>query len=981
MRVPGMNWPPPLRVWLPLALLFSSLLVGATAMVAAVHLEALQTALLVAALVLVLNTLLWLGLWRQVQQPLRQLVAELRGGERVDGPLPGLDRGGEVAELARLLAQTTAAYVVHQQCLSASFARSAQFGSLLSADGKLLDANDHALEVAGVAREAVIGRDFWDTPWWADDADAQAQLRLDIASAAAGEQIQRIVSYPAVGGGRRRARFSLRPLQDRSGQVKWLLAEGQDITQMLEAEERSQRLSAFYAMLSRSNTLIARAETEELLLDGICQAVVELEEIGGAWVGCLDAAGQLRPLAAAGIDSEHLEPLSQSLGAALSDGTGSLGGALQRCEHQVSNGFAEEPDARGEHSWERSVRSAGFFAAACFPIFRNGEMAGALSLYAGRSGMFSGELVALLDKLAEDVSYGLDALARQQQLHLAATVVDSTRESIIVTDAERRVVSVNRAFTAITGFAADEVIGRDLALTELGQQDNGYYNTMWQLVESNGHWQGELWSRRKSGEPFPALFSIAQVKDPQGRVANYVCVAADITEHREAEARVRHLAYNDALTNLPNRMLLCDRAGQAFNNAERHDQSVALMYLDLDHFKHVNESLGHSTGDALLKEVAKRLSSILRESDTIGRMGGDEFLIVLPDTDANEAAHIAHDLLDQFGFPFKISGQTLSITASVGIAMFPQDGVGFDALHKHADVAMYKAKEIGRNRYHFFTAELNTAATERLVLENALRHAVANDELSLHYQPQLEVSSGELVGAEALLRWTHPRLGPIAPDQFIPIAEDTGLIGDIGAWVLREACSQVKQWQDMGLPPLTVAVNVSVKQFAMSNMFELVASALSHSRLAPELLEIEITESVLALDVERTLATLNDIHALGVGIAVDDFGTGYSSLSYLKRFPLDKLKIDQSFINDIVSDKDDREIAAGIINLGHALELAVMAEGVESEAQLALLRELGCDTVQGYLLSRPLPGDDATAYLKKQAARGRRRLARSDSEM
>lgn len=579
--------------------------------------------------------------------------------------------------------------------------------------------------------------------------------------------------------------------------------------------------------------------------------------------------------------------------------------------------------------------------------------------------LFLPEEQSLLNMLAEQIGRLYSQKQADEQVHLAALVFDNSRELIVITDAELHVISVNRAFTKVTGYTAGEVIGQHIRNIKSGRQDQPFYEAMWQAITEAGYWQGELWNRRKNGELYPALASISAVHDAQGKVTKYISVSTDITEFKQAEDRIRYLAYYDPLTELPNRTLLRDRAEQALSKAAREHAEAALLFLDLDHFKTINDTLGHLSGDMLLQEATQRIRAALRHTDSVGRLGGDEFLIVLSRSTATSAAHVAHNLIARLAQPFSINGHDLIVTASIGIALYPRDGDDFDELHKNADIAMYKAKELGRNRYHFFTPELNQAAMERLTLESALRNAVEEGQLSLSYQPQIDLASGQVIGVEALLRWNHPQLGMVSPARFIPIAEDSGLIGKIGAWVLKEACRQNKAWQEAGLPPLVVAVNVSTRQFSLGDILGVVQQALGESGLAAEYLEVEITESLLAQDLENTLDVLNHLHDLGVQIAVDDFGTGYSSLAYLKRFPLHKLKLDQSFVRDLEQDADDRAIASGVVNLGHSLGLVVIAEGVETPAQLDILRRLGCDEIQGYLYSRPLPPADLAAWLQQ----------------
>ncbi|GAB4293720.1 MAG: hypothetical protein Kow0096_09510 [Thiohalomonadaceae bacterium] len=738
-----------------------------------------------------------------------------------------------------------------------------------------------------------------------------------------------------------------------------------------QAERHSRRLSDFYATLSRANTAIVHSRSLDELLPRICAIAVENSGLKAAWIGFADEQRHIRPVASANMPEDYLANLHISLDPAVPQGQGPTATAMRKGEHYLCNDFLHDPHTA---AWHEHARAAGFLASAAFPLRREGQVIGALNLYGGEANLFSDDLVQLLDEMALDISFALDNFLREErrhqaeeQLRLAALVFDNSRELIVITDAEGHIISVNRAFTKVTGYRPDEVIGKHVRTIKSGRYEQPFYAAMWQAIKETGNWQGELWNRRKNGELYLALSSISAVHDAQGNVTKYISVSTDITEYKQAEDRIRYLAYYDPLTELPNRTLLRDRGEQILSKAERNHAPAAFLFVDLDHFKTINDSLGHLSGDSLLQEATQRLRAALRHTDTVGRLGGNEFLIILGHTDATSAAHIARNLLMRLSQPFVIDGHTLNITASIGIALYPGDGTNFDDLLKDSDVAMYKAKELGRNRYHFFTPELNQAAMERLTLESALRTALEQNQLSLYYQPQIDLASGKVIGVEALLRWQHPQMGFISPARFIPIAEESGLISQIGTWVLREACRQNKAWQEAGLPPMVMAVNVSTRQFSLGDILAAVQHALAESRLQAEHLEVEITESLLAQDLENTLWVLEELNRLGVQIAVDDFGTGYSSLAYLKRFPLHKLKLDQSFVRELEHDADDRAIASGVVNLGHSLGLVVIAEGVETGAQLDILRRLGCDEIQGYLYSRPLPPEELAAWLRQRS--------------
>ncbi len=554
----------------------------------------------------------------------------------------------------------------------------------------------------------------------------------------------------------------------------------------------------------------------------------------------------------------------------------------------------------------------------------------------------------------------------EMELKRAALVFETSQELILLTDADSRIISVNQVFEEMTGYTPDEVIGKNPSLLSSGRHTPEFYAEMWQAVNSKGKWQGEVWNRRKSGDVFPVWLTISAYRDANGKVLNYVGVSSDISERVAAQERIRQLAYFDSLTNLPNRRLLQDRAEQALASAEREKKQIALLFVDLDHFKTINDSLGHSAGDALLSEVARRLQSCVRRMDTVARLGGDEFVVLLTDVTIEGATEVARKLIYRVARPYQIENHELRVTPSLGISVFPQDGRDFESLLKHSDTAMYRAKESGRNAYQFFASEMNVAALERLTLENSLRQGIERGEFVLHYQPQIDLASGRIVGAEALVRWRHPQLGLVPPGKFIPVAEVSGLIVMIGEWVLGEACRQNCAWQQAGLPAISIAVNISAVQFRSGRIEDNVAAVLADTGLAPELLELELTEGIVMVGANATVETLQRISDMGVKLAIDDFGTGYSSLSYLKRFPIDRLKIDQSFVRDIVTDTDDWAISSAIISMGHSLRLKVIAEGVEHVEQLEMLRRQGCDEVQGYYFSVPLPADDFAVLLRQQ---------------
>jgi len=556
-----------------------------------------------------------------------------------------------------------------------------------------------------------------------------------------------------------------------------------------------------------------------------------------------------------------------------------------------------------------------------------------------------------------------------QRRRLSAQVFDQTAEGIVITDTERRIISVNRAFTEITGYPAEEVLGRDPKLLQSGRHDGEFYRQLWQQLEDEGLWRGEIWNRRKNGELYPEWLAINVVRDADGRPEHYIGIFSDISRQKRDAERIRFLAYYDALTGLPNRTLLADRVGKAIAAAKRHQKRLALLFMDLDGFKHINDSLGHLAGDNVLRLVGERLKRLTRSSDTLARFGGDEFVLLLNDVAGPEGiAAVARRCVDSLAEPLELDGQEIRITPSIGISVCPNDGDTLDTLVKNADTAMYHAKAAGRNQYRFFEAEMNARVISRAKLGNALRRAIEGGELLLHYQPQADIVTGEIVGLEALVRWQHPELGLVSPADFVPVAEELGLIGLLGDWVLNETCRQAVAWQRAGLPHLPVAVNLSALQLRSPTFLQDVRQALATSGLDAHWLEFELTESVLMEQAETAVQALSGLGELGIRVAIDDFGTGYSSLAYLRRLAIDKIKIDRSFVRDLGVDAEDTVIVSTIIRMAHSLKLRVIAEGVETSEQLATLRAHGCDEIQGYYLSRPLPPDTLADFVQERCA-------------
>ncbi len=559
-----------------------------------------------------------------------------------------------------------------------------------------------------------------------------------------------------------------------------------------------------------------------------------------------------------------------------------------------------------------------------------------------------------------------DRRESEKRLRLAGQVIETTPEGILITDDKGLIVAANPAFLSATGYTEAEVLGRTPAIIRSEMQDAGFYEQMWRSIRESGLWQGEIWNRHKSGANYPEWLTITAMRDETGQITNYIGIYSDISARDQMRERLHHLAYYDALTRLPNRHLFADHLRLALAQAKREHNKVALMFIDLDKFKNINDTLGHSMGDKVLIGIADRLRHSVREADTVARMGGDEFTVVLPELgEAKNARVVAQKILEGLQPPLVVEGHEFHITGSIGIALYPEDASDPESLIRNADTAMYRAKEMGRNNYQFYTAEMSTRFRERVALEDSLRKAIERDSLQLVYQPQMDVGSDRIVGVEALARWRSPEYGDVPPSTFIPVAEESGLITAVGEWVLRTACLQAKKWDMERNSDFRVAVNLSGHQLRQKNLAKLVSSILDETGCRPDQLELELTETVLMENAEPLVSTLREFNQMGIKISIDDFGTGYSSLSYLKRFAIDKLKIDQSFVQDIPGDTNDSVIATTIIAMAHTLHLRVIAEGVETQQQLAFLKANGCDEIQGFLFARPTTAEDISRMFTK----------------
>lgn len=828
--------------------------------------------------------------------------------------------------------------------------------------------NDTLCQILGYSREELQKMDWANVTHPEDRPAEHAELAKILRGESDGYRMEKRLIRK--GGAISHATIDVKAVRNDEGGVQLLVAMLQDITERKHAELEVQKLTRYYVALSQMNEMIVRERDSQSVMDEACKIAETSGKLALVWIGRQDDTTRtIVPLASSGASRAYLDELHISVNPDLDIGRGPTALAYRDGRTAVFNQFQTD---RASAPWHALAGRWGLRSTAVCPIRRRGKPWGVMAFYASEVDYFSPDLINLLEKLSVDLGYGLDALQTQAeiaqaqaQLLLNAKMLESSHEGIFITDAQNRFTMVNKAFCEITGYSEEELLGAEPRMLKSGRQDPAFYTALWQTLESTGVWQGEIWDRRKDGGVFPAWLSITRVQDQQ------VAIFTDITARKEYENRIEHIAHHDVLTDLPNRMLLADRIAVAISRAHREKQRIAVVFIDLDRFKLVNDTLGHDVGDLLLKEVARRIVGALRASDTVSRVGGDEFIALLPDVaDAEDAARAAAKIIDAVAMPYDLAGHEVVITTSAGIALYPENGTDGAELSRLADVAMMEAKQTGRNRYRFFSAELGLSAGRRLELENALRGAVERGEISLDYQPQFCLRSGHLAGVEALARWTHPVLGSVPPAEFIPVAETSGLILPIGQWILREACRQMSVWRQQAELQFPISVNVSALQFRQPDYLLQVQSALTATGLPAASLELELTESLLMSNAEAVLDKLRRLDQLGVALAIDDFGTGYSSLSYLRQFPAHRLKIDQSFVRDLPASADAAAIARAIVSLGSTLGMQTIAEGVETAEQAAFLQGIRCDLGQGFSLSYPLSAPAMTALIEEKHAAG-----------
>jgi diguanylate cyclase (GGDEF)-like protein/PAS domain S-box-containing protein len=736
-----------------------------------------------------------------------------------------------------------------------------------------------------------------------------------------------------------------------------------NITVAKDAQARSEIFNRLYTVLSHTNKAIADARSRHMMFTDICNIAVRYGGFKMSWIGLVHNE-IIKPQVHAGDESGYLKTMEVRVDdSALARGP--VGQAAKLNKVRCVNNTKLDPNFA---PWSEAAEQRGYEALAAVPLSINNKVVGIYAIYSELPDAFDEKMLSLLDSLGRDIGTAMLRLQERQKreqveakIHQLSQVVEQSSHAILITDINFKIEYANKAFTLLTGYLQQELINKTPAILQSHYASNDTYNDISHTLKAGREWSGQVRNQRKDGSLYWALQSIIPIKSDDGEITHYASTSEDNTDLHNAQQTIEQLAFYDPLTNLPNRRLLSDRLQKALEHAQRHpEEMVAVMVFDLDNFKTVNDSLGHNYGDDLLKYVAQIFQAQIRSEDTVSRQGGDEFTIILAGMrQIEKIADIATTILEKLSHPINLSGHQVVIGTSIGIAVYPNDAEKHDELLRNADMAMYHAKEEGKNNFQFFMPAMNKQAHHRLLLENKLRNGIEEDHFRLFYQPQVDLKTGALIGIEALIRWCDPEQGMIPPAEFIRLAEDTGLIGQIGDWVIEAACRDIKGLQEIGFPLIKVAINVSAFQFRHGkHLTEVIRQSLEKYNFPAELFALELTESILIDDVNETLSILNSMRDLGITLAIDDFGTGYSSLSYLKQFPIDILKIDQSFIRDITTDVSDKAIVSAIIAMAQQLDIRVLAEGVETIEQQVFLLDQGCDFVQGYLYCKPIPADE-----------------------
>jgi len=778
------------------------------------------------------------------------------------------------------------------------------------------------------------------------------------------EEIHKQLTY--LGKGNFDSEFKV--TQQFKNSIYTLLSQTQ--TNLKELYEHNQQLSELYALLSQCNQAIVHSSHQEELFDSLCQDIVKFTGFELAWIGLANKETEtFNIVSTAGNAREYLQSLHLSINPDSPLSRGPAGQAYLRGEIQY---FIDFQKSKQSSPWHNAAKEFHLASSVGIPLQKGSEVIGVLTIYSNSQTFFNEDTKKLLQEMQLDINFALENFAKAKRAKEAQMLMAREQENaqcylnvvnvmILALDTQGRVTMINPKGCKLLGYKREEIIGKNWIENFIPKRLRAEVLKVKNTVEEKS--EKEVYSHEnqivtKSGEERIIAWKNTPLFDENGKNIGLLASGDDITQQKHDSERIYKLANHDPLTGLANRLLLKDHFNQTLFLSKRSQKNFALMLIDLDNFKEINDTLGHPVGDALLVEVANRFSKISRNEDTISRQGGDEFLLLFANTDENSASQIAQKLLDTIAEPFSYEGQELHTTISVGIAVYPANGQELDTLVKNADTAMYKAKEGGKNRYQFYTQTMNETSQRYLEISNALYYALERDEMEVYYQPQISTSRQKIIGAEALLRWKHPKLGYIPPDEFIPIAEKNTLIIPIGEWVLRQTTSQMKKWMKEGYEPILVAVNISTLQFRLNNIAEIIENILKDAVLPPEYLELELTERMAMKNPQNVINTMNALHAKGIRMSIDDFGTGYSSLSYLKKFKIYKLKIDQSFVRDITEDADDQAIVRSIISMAKSLGFTTIAEGVETLEQLNYLKEQGCDEIQGYYYAKPLPAKE-----------------------
>ncbi len=851
-----------------------------------------------------------------------QMARTLCQARRTDRDLATLNR-----ELEQRVAQRTQALTESSERLRFLFERTGTAMLTLEADGLVSMANTRAVDMFGLEHASIEGQPFWQLVGAAHQSPLQDAAWLeDPENNFFGRECEL-------------------PFTRKDGTVVWGLLDINPVP------ETGQTLIALIDISARKRAETALIESEaraRLLLNSAGEGIFGLDP-GGYCIFCNPAA-----LSLLGLESAEAV-LGQHLHALIHQNENSP--AWMGCPIQQVLDSGQPVRVEHDLFWRVDNRQPFSVEYRAHPMLRDGRVIGVVVNF-------------------NDITAQRQAAEKLRQ---AAAVFESSREGIIISDLHNRILAVNQAFQRITGYGEAEVLGQNPSLLKSGRHDTVFYRTMWNAIIEHGGWSGEIWNRRRSGEIFPEWLSISVIRDDTGHISQFVAVFSDITQLKQSEAKLHHLAHHDPLTGLPNRLLLADRLEQAIHRAARQDSGFALLFLDLDRFKQVNDTLGHGIGDLLLQDVALRLRRLLRQQDTIARLGGDEFTILIEDLDDDQdAGTLANKVLLALREPFILAGQTLFIGASIGISLYPRDGTTSELLLQNADTAMYRAKNNGRGTYQFYDPEMTARVLERMTLDGELRRALDAGQFILHYQPQLDLASGAIVGFEALLRWNHPCRGLLLPVAFLDVAEETGLMVPIGEWALRQACQQRQAWCAAGLDAGVIAVNLSATQIQRGDLMTTLRQALMESGLPGSYLALEVSEHLLISEAEHLAELLCVTRELGINLVIGNFGLGPSSLSYLQRLPIHQIKLDRSFVHALPDSKNEAAIACAIIALGHSLCYQVLAEGVETPAQSDFLSAAGCDRVQGFHYGQPLTAAQAEQWLSQQA--GRRSAGQSSND-